>query len=176
MACSPADAKQYHQSEPFHGMRLSVRFTDPDGGFGSVGLLNDDLARGQHHPSAWGDTTLRRDDAAPRRRTNDSARGAVERTGYVAFVGLKGQQQMEQIGTVVAVLLRDRASGFVEIPFVSKNPDVQHLGGRSGLPPVFIRRMVGWFGEAIALEALRQFRPGGDAAYFVGICRRLERS
>ena len=157
-------------------MRLNVRFTDPGGGFGSVGLLNDDLARGQHHPSAWGDTTLRRDDAAPRRRTNDSARGAVERTGYVAFVGLKGQQQMEQIGTVVAVLLRDHASGFVEIPFVSKNPDVQHLGGRSGLPPVFIRRMVGWFGEAIALEALRQFRPGGTAAYFVGICRRLERS
>src|SRR3990167_3064820 len=125
-----------------------------------------------HHPSAWGNTTLRRDDAAPRRRTNDSARGAVERTGYVAFVGLKGQPQMEQIGTVVAVLVKDHP---VYQRVVFSHQDIDFLTRRNRLPSVFVARCLRIFGEAVVLESLRRTEPGWSEAVVFGVCRNVER-
>jgi len=69
-------------------------------------------------------------------------------------------------------LLAAKTPGVSE-PFISKNPDVQYLGTKSGLPPAFLRRMVGWFKEPVVLEALRRTRPGWGADLFVGICRQV---
>ena len=78
------------------------------------------------------------------------------------------------IGSVLPDLLAAASAPGSSEPFISKNPDVQYLGTKSGLPPAFIRRMVGWFKEPVVLEALRRTRPGWGADLFVGICRQVE--
>lgn len=80
----------------------------------------------------------------------------------------------QAIGDVVSTLVGGLASGDSQ-PFFSKNPDVQYLAAKSGLQPAFVRRMLGWFGDAVVLEALRRFSKDWAEPVFVGICRKVER-
>ena len=66
-------------------------------------------------------------------------------------------------------------SGSSKDPLTFKNPDLSYLAGRSRLKPSFLRRMVGWFGEPTVLEALRRYDPTWAEAYFVGVCRNVEK-
>jgi len=88
---------------------------------------------------------------------------------------LEPTREPHPLGDVLQPLLDAIAPGVSE-PFISKNTDVQYLGAKSGLPPRFIRQMVGWFKEPIVLEALRRFEKGWTTAVFVGICRNVEKN
>ena len=84
-------------------------------------------------------------------------------------------REPQPLGEVLSALVAAHAPGVSE-PFISNNTDVQYLGTKSGLPPRFIRQMVGWFKEPVVLEALRRFEKGWTTAVFVGICRNVERN